>query len=110
MSCSIDIDVDEYCELLEKANPRARKPHKCIECCRTIKVGEKYLYEKIVDNGISVIKTCSDCETLRSFLCSWHYGEVRYDIEENIGELDISSEQLDGLTDEAREYILGLIE
>lgn len=112
MSCEINVDVDEYCELFNSSHPVARTQHACIECGRHINIKEKYLYETIRDNGdLQTIKTCLDCESLRVFLCSWHYGEIRYDIKEHFFQGGTFSEDnIIKLTPAAKDFIFSVID
>lgn len=47
--------------------PKARKEHKCCECYRTIKPGERYqLFKGCWDGEWETFKTCSDCDELKN--------------------------------------------
>ena len=58
----------------------ARKEHKCDECKRIIRPGEKY--EKVVAkyDGFQVFKTCPDCLSLRdAFFCEGYVHTCLWD-------------------------------
>ena len=91
MSCGYDAP-----SFYNSREVRARKEHKCVECCGTINIGEKYEYVVGAWVGeLRVYKTCSDCLTLRDIIsnspcyCLSH-GDVVGEFIENIGDnLDI---------------------
>jgi hypothetical protein len=64
--------------------PVARKEHKCCECGRIIKVGEKYqLYKGIWEGKAARFKTCMPCKHLRDEIteetyeyCGIPFGEL----------------------------------
>lgn len=63
---------DDYCdfdngpECYQEIWRKARKDHKCCECYRDIKKGEKYQYiSGIWDGRPSSFKTCKQCATIR---------------------------------------------
>jgi hypothetical protein len=71
--------------------PRARKPHKCGECLRTIEPGE--IYEKTVgihEGDFDTYITCEQCVSVRDWLqkvCGgWIYSMVEEDIAEHFRE------------------------
>jgi len=75
-------------QVLNTTNPRARTPHKCGECQRTIHPGEQY--EKTVgvfDGSFDTYITCEQCRSVRDWLskvCSgWIYSMVEEDISEH---------------------------
>lgn len=46
--------------------PTARKEHKCCECQRTIKPGERYqLYSGVWEGAGMSFKTCRECHAIR---------------------------------------------
>ena len=48
---------------------KARQEHKCCECHRTIKVGEKYhLYKGCWDGRWDEFKNCMECDSIREDL------------------------------------------
>ena len=52
-----------------KDNPKARKPHRCCECCGIIQPGEHYWnHHGVWDGQGSTFKVCADCETLKEEL------------------------------------------
>src|SRR5690606_37845746 len=54
------VDVD-YTEL-DSGERRARKPHKCDECFRTIDPGERYQYWTIAQDGtVETQRMCAHC-------------------------------------------------
>ncbi len=82
---------DEFVEVLSATQPAARKPHKCIECFRTINPGEQYdRHEGILEGEWMTYKTCLQCLSVREWLavvCSgWMYGGVLEDIREHFHE------------------------
>lgn len=79
MDACICIEPDEFCQLLRKNSPTARRPHVCCECGETIEPGQVYLDEVTVcDGGIKTWKTCRLCWNIRKdmFTCGWYYGEI----------------------------------
>ncbi len=76
---------DDYVEarliFRRETEPIARKEHKCCECGRTIKIGEKYSYfvglwgdyYSYDDNQFDVFKTCLECEEdWAKIICVFH--------------------------------------
>lgn len=60
--CGCDDPPDVYRETVR----RARKPHRCCECSRTIAAGERYQYASGVWDGRGdAFKTCIRCAALR---------------------------------------------
>jgi hypothetical protein len=71
--------------------PRARKPHRCGECFRTIEPGERYtIHKTLFDGRVDVYKLCAHCDVARAWLgdnCGgWLYGGVWEDIDEHVEE------------------------
>lgn len=67
---------------------KARKAHKCGECCRTIEPGERYEFVCGSWEGhIETHRTCWHCLAAREWLskvCNgWLYGMVREDLHEH---------------------------
>ena len=96
-------------------NPTAKKIHKCSECHREIKVGEKYFRDSGKwDDGFFTFKMCSPCrEIIDSFFCEgFAYGNMTADLYEHIQEVDgqISEFCLARLSRDARETICNLME
>lgn len=67
---------------------RPRKPHKCEECRRRIRPGERY--ERVHgkwDGSVSTIKTCDHCVRMRELAVEkipcfcWVHGHTREDIQ-----------------------------
>lgn len=65
----------------------ARKDHKCHECKRTIKAGEKYHTEAHFYEGFVRHKTCAHCMVARGWLSDecggWVFGGVYEDMREH---------------------------
>lgn len=88
-------DIDEPTFYLAEIR-KARKLHRCRECKRLIRPGEKY--EHIVgkwDGELSSVKTCGHCLNLRSWaegtmdcFCCAHGELVDYVIEDVRGQAD----------------------
>jgi predicted RNA-binding Zn-ribbon protein involved in translation (DUF1610 family) len=64
-------DADGYSELCDVTIRKARKPHRCSECGRQIKVGEKYEhYWGKWEGETAAIDTCIICsEIANAFYC-----------------------------------------
>ena len=82
---------DEIFEPLGKTVFKARKPHRCGECRRTIEPGETYeRHAGPFDGQFTVHKTCRHCVAVREWLlqvCSgWMYGSVSEDLYEHFRE------------------------
>jgi len=116
MECvCIDMDVNDFSDILSDTMPIARNEHKCIECARLIHPGEKYRKEKAVFEGChSTYKTCVDCNSIRQeFVCgSWYWGEILEAVSNCIRDAggNISESAIASLTQPARERICGLVE
>ncbi len=85
------VDDCERIQVLSTGCPRARKPHKCGECQRTIQPGETY--EKTVGvfkGSFDTYVTCEQCCSVRNWLskvCSgWIYSQVEEEISEHFRE------------------------
>lgn len=83
--CSID-DA-EYSTLWTNVSYRARKPHRCDECNRTIHPGETYekwrsLYEGLWSYG----KVCAHCKAAGRWLDGWCGGWLRHGLTEELGD------------------------
>lgn len=58
--------MSEFPSAYREVTRKARKEHRCCECCGFIQRGENYLYQSgIWDGEPSDYKTCSDCTALR---------------------------------------------
>lgn len=94
---------------------KARKIHKCCECHKEIKKGQKYQYESgIWDGKPESYKICLDCLSMRdTFFCGgWVYGEIWSDLWNHLSENDgeISSDCLENLTPIAKDKVFKMIE
>lgn len=85
--CMAD-DCDEWVQLIRSGDPVAKKEHKCAECFRLIRAGEKYHTDTYYfDGGLTHHKTCAHCMVVRDWLQSecggFLYGGVEEDIREH---------------------------
>ena len=85
--CMIET-ADGVSQVLQESKRKARKEHKCSECGRKIRIGERYLYETtLFDGEIEYHKTCAHCQVCRAWLTSncggWLYGGIEEDIMEH---------------------------
>lgn len=56
----------EMPSVYEQSKPTARKEHKCCECKRKIKIGERYVLSRGKWEGVwATFKTCLECHLLR---------------------------------------------
>lgn len=83
--------VDDTISVLSDERPRAKKPHRCGECHRTIEPGEHY--ERVTglwEGELVTHKTCLQCCSVREWLanvCSgWVYSEVAEELLEHFYE------------------------
>jgi uncharacterized protein with PIN domain len=116
-SCMIDVDVDygDMAKVSRNEIRTARKEHRCYECNKPIRPGEKYesntaMYE---DHGWSTTKTCHVCLELRKcFLCNWYYGGVLDEIREAFDDIwdELKICILDQLGPEARDWVIEMID
>lgn len=77
------IDVTDTVTVLEHRLRKARKPHRCGECRRTIPAGARYWFESWVFEGeFGNHKTCELCMSVRNdrFPCGFAYGYVWADL------------------------------
>lgn len=102
-------------EFFRMKNPIARVEHKCCECCRVIRIGERY--EAVTgkwDGSLDAFATCLDCISVRDgFFCDGHeFGGIWGALCQHIRELNgaVSSDCLIGLTSNARAAVCDLIE
>ena len=116
MDCSCAIDMDSYDEVIVRKQEirKARKIHICNECRRKI-IKEEYEYQTFIFEGeYDTHKTCTDCISIRDvfFSCGYYYGNILGDMINHIDSCDgnIKSEILDELTDNAKKYVIGLID
>lgn len=84
MECGCDGDYCEYdgemASVFEKTTRIARKEHRCDECRRTIRKGERYQYFSVLwEGGWDHYKTCKQCaEIARDYLNNcYHLGMLR---------------------------------
>lgn len=92
------MSIDCYCDydppsVFSDKTVKARKPHKCTECSRTIEPGETYHYAFGVWDGFAdSFHTCSHCTEIKQFVrisvpCfCWAYGNMLDDAKEAIQE------------------------
>jgi len=72
---------DGYAEFYREKEVKARKEHKCYECCKTVLKNEIYQYIFTVFEGnVSVIKICSKCKNIRQRI---HDIEINHGCSEN---------------------------
>lgn len=88
--CMID-DSDGSVTVLHERHPVAKIEHKCLECRRVIKAGERYMVERTVFDGrANTHKTCTHCQCVRHWLTlecgGFLYGGVAEDIHEHASE------------------------
>jgi len=96
-------------------NPVARKEHKCTECGRIIKPGERYKKESGKWDGVfETHRTCFDCLSVRDvFFCDgFFYDQIWDDLEQHIRDMNgqIPESCILDLTPAARERIFEIIE
>ncbi len=78
-------------EVARHRTVRARKPHQCTECGRTIEVGEQYQYDfQVYDGSPGTWHTCQHCRVAQQWLireCGGYLIEGTWeDIQEHITE------------------------
>ena len=88
--CRID-HSDDFATILHERQYRARKPHVCMECRRSILPGSSYMVERLISDGnASTHKTCLDCWEYRDWLLmecgGFIYGQVLEDFGDHLGE------------------------
>lgn len=86
--CLVD-ESDGRVTMIAEGERTARKEHRCSECRRKIRVGERYLSERYVfDGDFHHHKTCAHCQVVRAWLqdeCGgWLYGAIEEDIVEHV--------------------------
>ena len=114
-SCTVGVEIDDYCILLSNKFVKARKEHKCNECNRAIPIGEEYFKEATVYEGhFQGHKTCEDCYSIRQvfFSSGWYWGDICMMMEEFIYNCrgDISVSCILQLTKPARDWVLDIVE
>lgn len=92
MDCYCDYDAPVF---YWQRPVKARKPHRCEECCRTIRPGERYELTTGKwpdDDHLGTYKTCHHCVDMRQFVKNsvpcfcWSHGSLRDDIRETVRE------------------------
>lgn len=115
MGCDVciggDVDYDGYPEFYIEAWPKARKPHRCVECREEIKRGESYQSASgKFDGEIFREKTCAACADIRNvYSCgsSPAFGAMWNEFEENVFDhLQMAGECWDSLTAPAKAKLL----
>lgn len=113
-SCNFSATADGYSAILSDKVRTARKTHRCRECNRPIQPGEKYRVEKtLFDGSVGTVKTCMDCNSIRTHLCEYYYyGEVRELVRNSVADMggEVPERCISPLTPIAREWVCGLIE
>lgn len=101
-------------EFAVRSTPVARKEHKCCECRRVIKKGERYTREKGKWETFHVYKTCIDCTSIRDafFQNGYMYERVLSDVREEINNLggDVPESCMLQLTPAAFDKVAVMIE
>lgn len=118
--CDCSVDHDAMPRVQDSTIRRARKPHTCVECGRTIAPGERYeVYSGIGHDGDPFRdSTCLGCYRIRERWCAggWFRGGVAEQVQECLGfdyrddpdEWD--QQEVDEEDEEHRQYIMGLKE
>jgi hypothetical protein len=81
--CFCDFDPAEFYHLEMR---KARKPHQCHECGRTIEIGETYEHVRGKwDGSVDTYRSCPRCLALREWVKAhvpcfcWHHTNMRED-------------------------------
>ena len=116
MECACDINVDHdggpsmYTEKIVKA----KQDHRCYECLKDIKSGERYEHVRgMWDGSFSTYKTCLDCVSLRKqFFSTWIYTQLWDDFDNYLDESngELPEKCIAALTPMAREKVCEKIE
>lgn len=90
--------------VLLDTNRKARKPHQCDECGRTIRPSEIYEEQRYkLEGRVYTHATCAHCLIPRAWLATnceaWIYGGVHEDIAEHVTEYPSLAEPLKRLAD-----------
>lgn len=116
-SCDVPIDIDIDClpDHPIETMPTANKEHRCQECWKIIKKGEKYLREKMFcAEGVTVHKTCLVCLSIRNmfFRTGFCYRVVLDDLRLHIRETDagIPEDCIIKLPPDAKAKVLDMID
>lgn len=80
---------DDYWEFYNEYTPKARKPHRCGECRRTIEAGERYRTQGGKHDGEFVWhRTCLHCDAAAEWLLvvcdGWIFGCRQEDLEAHV--------------------------
>jgi len=116
MECAcVNVDVDDYADLISDTTPTARKVFKCHECKEGITPGQQYRREVTVYDGrLETNRTCLDCISIRNaFFCGgWYWGDILDSLKEAIWDSDgqISESCIASLTPGARERVCRMID
>lgn len=108
-TCGFDSYTDDCGpEFHDETTPKARKPHTCCECRRTIAPGE--VYERVVGKWygtMQVYKTCAECAEIRRELClgNWVYTTLWEDIHEQVFP-EFITKCLDSLSPPAKQKLI----
>ena len=105
----LSADFDGGNEFYDEKTRKARKPHRCCECGKTIQSGERYHYAAGKFEGdLFTQKTCLLCDEIRRhFYCDgWTFCSLWDDIVEQLFSYSFRFECLQGLSVEAREMVL----
>ena len=102
--CTIDSACDaDPADFYAKKFVTARREHVCEECGCKILPGQRY--ERICgkwEEEMHVHKTCMVCVEIRDcYFCSWLFGEMWNDIEQEAREDNLPTGNLAGLSKEA---------
>lgn len=69
MSLMCGCDSGGYAEIFRQCYPKARKPHKCVDCGKTIRLGDEYEYTfQVYEGDASSTKSCLACAGIRESL------------------------------------------
>jgi hypothetical protein len=83
------VDFDDIALILSEHDRIARKEHKCMECWRVIRKGERYhIINLIFDREFKSHKTCAHCYVMCQWLSAecggFMFRHVREDITEHV--------------------------
>ena len=114
-SCNIDAGVgDDGYEEIAQYMKYSKSKHKCGECGKTIKPGEKYEYYKgRFDGEFHIHKTCIDCLSLREhFFGDWIFESTWEMFQEHMDECfwQVPEKCLAKVTSNTRAKICEMIE
>lgn len=114
-ACTVDMDIDDRCEMITRRFIKARKPHVCSECHCLVSPPDEYFREVTVYDGhMQTYKTCEDCYSIRQvfFSSGWYYEQLLEDLQEFIIDCygEVSVPCLLQLTPRARGMVCDIIE